>query len=50
MGTHLAPNNANLCIDRFETNAFKNWGKQPLIWLRFIDDIFYGMDTRRGRT
>ena len=40
MGTALAPNYANLFMDRFETNALKNWDKQPLLWLRFIDDIF----------
>ena len=40
MGTALAPNYANLFMDRFETGALKNWAKQPLIWLRFIDDIF----------
>ena len=40
MGTALAPNYANLFMDRFETNARKNWDKQPLLWLSFIDDIF----------
>ena len=40
MGTALAPNYANLFMDRFETKALENWDKKPLIWLRFIDDIF----------
>ena len=40
MGTALAPNYANLFMDRFETRALKSWDKQPLLWLRFIDDIF----------
>ena len=40
MGTALAPNYANLFMDRFETNALKNWDKKTLLWLRFIDDIF----------
>ena len=40
MGTTVAPNYANLFMDRFETDALKNWDRQPLIWLRFIDDIF----------
>ena len=40
MGTALAPNYANLFMDRFETRALKGWDKQPLLWLRFIDDIF----------
>ena len=48
MGTGVAPNYANLCMDRFETKALEGWDKKTLIWLRFIDDIFmiwtYGMD------
>ena len=40
MGTALAPNYANLFMDRFETRALKGWNKQPLFWLRCIDDIF----------
>ena len=40
MGTAVAPNYANLFIDRFETNALDNWPTKPLLWLRFIDDIF----------
>ena len=40
MGTALAPTYANLFMDRFETRALKGWDKQPLLWLRFIDDIF----------
>ena len=27
-------------MDRFETKALSNWPLKPLIWLRFIDDIF----------
>ena len=40
MGTALAPNYANLFMDRFETKALDGWGIKPTIWLRFIDDIF----------
>ena len=40
MGTALSPNYANLFMDRFKTNALNYWDKKPLIWLRFIDDIF----------
>ena len=40
MGTAVAPNYANLFMDRFETKALNNWPLKPLIWLRFIDDIF----------
>ena len=40
MGTSLAPNYANLFMDRFETKALNNYHLKPLIWKRFIDDIF----------
>ena len=40
MGTGVAPNYANIFMDRFETRAMDNWPDKPLIWLRFIDDIF----------
>ena len=40
MGTAAAPNYANLFMDRFETKALQNWPLKPLLWLRFIDDIF----------
>ena len=40
MGTAADPNYANLFMDRFETKALSNWPLKPLIWLRFIDDIF----------
>ena len=40
MGTATAPNYANLFMDRFETKALANWPLKPMIWMRFIDDIF----------
>ena len=40
MGTAVAPNYANLFMDRFETKALEKWHLKPLLWLRFIDDIF----------
>ena len=40
MGAALAPNYANLFMDRFKTKALSNYPLQPLIWKRFIDDIF----------
>ena len=40
MGTAVAPAYANLFMDRFETKALANWPLKPLIWLRFLDDIF----------
>ena len=40
MGIAVALNYAILFMDRFETKALDNWSLKPLIWLRFIDDIF----------
>ena len=40
MGTALAPNYANLFMGKFETKALANYHLKPLIWKRFIDDIF----------
>ena len=42
MGTSLAPNYANLFMDRFETKALAGYPLKPLTWKRFIDDIFLG--------
>ena len=36
----VAPNYANLFMDRFETKALEKWHLKPLLWLRFINDIF----------
>ena len=40
MGTAAAPNYANVFMDRSETKALENCPLKPLLWLRFIDDIF----------
>ena len=40
MGTSLAPNYANLFMDRFETKALAGYQLKPLVWKQFIDDIF----------
>ena len=40
MGTALAPNYANIFMDRFETRALAGAKLKPLVWKRFIDDIF----------
>ena len=40
MGTALAPNYANIFMDKFETRALENYPLKPLLWKRFIDDIF----------
>ena len=44
MGTPMAPNYANLFMAEFEENMLdeyhKKTGQRPLIWWRYIDDIF----------
>ena len=40
MGTGFAPSYANIFMADFEENALKNYHLKPLIWKRFIDDIF----------
>ena len=53
MGTPMAPNYANLFMDKFERGILDDYyaktGLKPLIWIRYIDDIFFiwthGADT-----
>ncbi len=41
MGTPVAPTWANLFMGKLEIDALASWGGTlPLLWLRFIDDIF----------
>ena len=40
MGTKLAPSYANLFMSKFEDKYVYTYPLQPLIWKRFIDDIF----------
>jgi hypothetical protein len=45
MGTPMAPNYANLFMDKFENDAINEYaektGLRPLVWFRYIDDIFF---------
>ena len=45
MGTPMTPNYANLFMDRLENNMINSFrdetGLAPLVWYRFIDDIFF---------
>jgi hypothetical protein len=45
MGTPMAPNYANLFMDNLENNMIAEYaektGLRPLVWFRFIDDIFF---------
>lgn len=44
MGTPMAPNYANLFMAKFEEDLIQTYysstGHQPLVWFRYIDDIF----------
>ena len=40
MGTRMAPSYANLFMGKFEQNAIDNTVYKPLVWWRFIDDVF----------
>ena len=45
MGTPTATNYANLFMNNFEQNLLLDYsqkiGLSPLVWFRFIDDIFF---------
>ena len=40
MGTKMAPSYASLFMGKFEEDKLSDYHHQPLIWLRFLDDIF----------
>ena len=40
MGTRMAPSGACLFMDRLEEDLLLSTSHKPLIWLRYIDDIF----------
>ena len=40
MGTSMAPSYANLFMGHFETNFLQTCLQKPIVWLRYIDDIF----------
>ena len=41
MGTKMAPSYASLFMGKFEDDKLSDYHHQPLIWLRFLDDIFF---------
>ena len=40
MGTRAAPNYAIICVNEFEETHVYTYRLQPLLWVRYIDDIF----------
>ena len=45
IGTKFAQAYANLFMNRLEERLLVSWDKIPLVWMRYIDDIFLYMDT-----
>ena len=49
MGNVTAPSLANLFMRFLEQTLLSKCAKKPLVWFRYMDDIFFSMDTfRRG--
>ena len=44
LGTRMAPSYANLFMGKFEQEFLKTQNKFPLVWWRYIDDVF-NLDT-----
>ena len=40
MGTKMAPSYASLFMGKLEMDFIDSCDKKPLVWLRFLDDIF----------
>ena len=40
MGTRMAPSYANLFMEKFEREFLRTQTELPLVWWRFIDDVF----------
>ena len=41
IGTKFTPAHANLFMNRPEERLLDSWDKIPLVWMRYIDDIFF---------
>ena len=44
-GTKFAPAYAYLFMSRLEERLLDSWDNKPLVWMRYIDDIFFYLDT-----
>ena len=40
MGTRMAPQYVNICMDRLEEDVISDFPLKPLLYLQYIDDIF----------
>ena len=45
IGTKFAPRYACIYMDEVEQKFLETQSKKPLIWLRYIDDIFFYLDS-----
>ncbi len=50
MGSRVSPMIANLSVENFEIKFVYTYHLQPLIWLRYIDDIFSYLGSFQTRT
>ena len=50
MGTKMAPTYANLFMGHLEEQLLDQTTLKPLIWFRFIDDIFFPVDIQPYKT
>ena len=50
MGTKFAPPYAVIYMGEFEEDALANYELDPLVWWRYIDDVFFNLATWRGGT
>ena len=41
IGTKFVPPYSCILMDKFETDFLKTQKLQPLIWLRYVDDVFF---------
>ena len=41
IGTRFAPTYASIFIDKLESNFLKSQELTPLLWYRYIDDVFF---------
>ena len=50
IGTKFAPPYACIFMDQVETDFLQTQKFQPLVWFRYIDDIFFHLDSWRGKS
>lgn len=46
MGTKMAPVDAGIFMDDLDTTFMQEQQLKPILWKRYIDDVFYGVATQ----